>query len=828
MAGLRDIAIRWYRKAFGAPKGSDIRDEGLETVLDGNSAVALSEASIAGHAVLGGSFPSTDADPVWLGELGQGHTNLYGEALSAETADGPRGIVAAATGLALAGRRATAFLSGQDIAATQDLLISAAGKHVPLVLHLGTRAAAAHGGTLGSGHDTVHLSADAGFFMLFAMNVQEAIDFTYIARRVTEEALVPGMVIMDGEQTALATQDVRLLSPAQVDGFLGSARQQIESPTPAQHFLFGETRRQLPAWHDLDEPVLSGSLFQAENFALGAFARRPYFDAFVGKSLTEAFARFADRTGRRYASISGYRLDDAQTVLLAQGAAIETARFAADCLRKQHKIRVGVLGIHTLRPFPDADIVDTLKGCDRVFVLERVDAPLSGEPPLTREVRASLNRLDDSGKPACRPVVYGVGGLPLRMTDLVALCRRTDSTSVAPLYLGLAFDDASGEQPKREVLLDALRRAYPAAANMGVRADPDGEGSRQQDTVSIAIHRDGRGGERLLGTAAALLHKVMGGRIRSRPAVSWENGSGTRVDWLTHGDDSLQDPGDGLVAHVTLILRRGVLLLGDEAKAFHIPAEAEADDASRQELLLGGLFGVLAGAGLIHANTRRIVAARRSLLEGVDEDRRETLVAAFQLGLEQLTEVDYADAELDSSDTSNRWQGAVPAAVRHLARDDNHYASLPRFWDQLGVLHRDGVSDRLTAGPYLATGTMPPLSSTFSDMSRTRSTLPEFDPTLCTGCGQCWTRCPDSAIGVVASAPAAMIDAGIQQSGADAVRQVASKLASRMISANKAAENVPTTFGQMLDEAFAWLGEKMTLPEERQQAITDGLASIGD
>ena len=47
MAGLRDIAIRWYRKAFGAPAGADIRDEGLATVLDGNSAIALSEASIA-------------------------------------------------------------------------------------------------------------------------------------------------------------------------------------------------------------------------------------------------------------------------------------------------------------------------------------------------------------------------------------------------------------------------------------------------------------------------------------------------------------------------------------------------------------------------------------------------------------------------------------------------------------------------------------------------------------------------------------------------------------------------------------------------------------
>ena len=388
MPALRDFAIHWYRKTFGAPAGSDIREEGLDTVLDGNSAVALSEAGIASHVVLGGAFPSSDADAVWLGELGQGNANLYGEALAAQTAEGPRGIVAAATGLALAGRRATAFLSGPDIAAAQDLLISAAGKHAPLVLHLGTRASAAHGGALGSGHDSVHLSADSGFFMLFATNVQEAVDYTYIARRVAEEALVPGIVIMDGEQTALAPQDVRLLSPAQVTGFLGSARQHIESPTPAQKMLFGETRRRLPAWHDLDEPVLTGALFENESFALGAFARGPFFDAFVEQSLAKSFEQFGRRTGRDYESTSRYRMDDARIVLVAQGAGVETARVAADCLRKTHRIKVGVLGLHALRPFPGAAIAEELAGRERVFVLERMDAPLSAEPPLTREVRA--------------------------------------------------------------------------------------------------------------------------------------------------------------------------------------------------------------------------------------------------------------------------------------------------------------------------------------------------------------------------------------------------------------------------------------------------------
>ena len=106
------------------------------------------------------------------------------------------------------------------------------------------------------------------------------------------------------------------------------------------------------ALHDLDEPALTGALFDRNSYALGAIARGPFFDAFVADSLAGAIAQFARITGRQYAAVSRYRLDDARTVLLAQGSAVETARAAADALRTQHKIKAGVLGIHALRPFP--------------------------------------------------------------------------------------------------------------------------------------------------------------------------------------------------------------------------------------------------------------------------------------------------------------------------------------------------------------------------------------------------------------------------------------------------------------------------------------------
>jgi pyruvate-ferredoxin/flavodoxin oxidoreductase len=853
---------------FGAPPGSDLTEEGLDAALDGNNAVALAEAGISQHAVLGGSFPAGDADANWLSALERGAANLYGGVLSAQSAEGPRGIVAAATGLTLAGRRATAFLSGPDIAAVQDLLISAAGQHAPLVMHLSNRALAAHGNAMGSGHEAFHLSADSGFFQLFAANVQEAVDFTYIARRAAEQALVPGLVVMDGEQTALAVQDVRLLSPAQVHGFVGSPDEEIVVPTAAQKLLFGETRRRVPRWHDPDQPVLNGASFGTESFALGAMAKRLYFDEHLKESLAESFAQFAQRTGRHYGPVSQHKLDDADIVLLLQGAAVETARAVADHMRGVHKSRVGVLGVHSLRPFPGAEIARCLQGKKAVVVLERLAAPLSVDAPLLREVRASLDRTGE--QPQCYSVSYGIGGLPLRGADLVSLCTGLETRGSRTLFLGIEFENAPGAHPKREVLLDTLRRAYPDAAATGVRGFGEAPELRPEAARTVAIHRvNGQGGDNLLGATGALLIALEGGRIRSRPAVSRETWATCCIDRLTHAGEELQDPGDEVVVDLAVVntpkmplpatmkpvagLRDGgVLLIRSDLSTQELwqrlapevqtaikernlqvfcttpqpNAQQPGETDLAEEYVLGSVFASLVAADLLDHKARRIFSARQQALNDLSPQQRGALMEAFQAGFEQVRHIDCADLMPAGSAGSALRDVEAPAAVQQLVQTDDHYASLPRFWDQVGVLHRDGEMESLTPDPYLATGTMPPLSSTFGDTSRSRNMLPVFDPALCTGCGQCWTQCPDSAIGAVSISPASLLDAGISCTGAEAVRPVASQLAARVISQNKGAEAPPSTAGEMLEEAFAWLGEKMTLSEDRKQAIDDGLKAI--
>ncbi len=546
--------------------------ESIKTVLDGNTAVAAIEACIAEAAGLGTSFPADAAAFAWQTEQQYRGKNCFGKNLTSQNAEEARGALAAAIGLSMSGVRATTFLSSPDLMSAQDLLVNAVGRHVPLVIHLSHRTLAGHAGALGSGHKAYHASADSGCFVLHATTVQEAIDFSLIARRVTELTLIPGLVAMDGEQTALAAQEVNLPHPDLVRQFLGDPAEPITPPTPAQKLLFGETRRRLPRWHDPDRPVMHGALQGPESWALGAVAKHPYFNRHLEAILEDSFALLASQTGRTLGPISNYQVDNARIVLVAQGAAVETLETVAAYMRKVHRIKVGVLGIQCLRPFPGAQIATILKKKTIVAVLERVDTPLAVDPPLMRQVRASLERAIENGRldteihpgyplindlqlPRFRSVVYGLGGQALRAADLVILCENLqDERDQGRIFLGFEFARASSIYPKRQVLLDNLRRYYPKIAKLGVRSLEASPDLRPAGAVTIAVHYlSEQHYKGLTAEAAVFLHRLKGGWIRTRPGLFKEGWIAGSLDILTHAPTTLRDQGDDLPIDIALL-----------------------------------------------------------------------------------------------------------------------------------------------------------------------------------------------------------------------------------------------------------------------------------
>ncbi|MCP3851189.1 MAG: hypothetical protein GY694_13260, partial [Gammaproteobacteria bacterium] len=905
MLNLTETAIRLYRQIFGSPEFAGQLADGIETVLDGHTAVAVTEACITEVAALGSGFIEQGAALAWLSEQQRLTHNLFNEKLSVQYADSPRGALASAMGVTLSGHRSTVFLSAQELSSCQDLLQTAVGKRLPLVIHLDNRLSAGQAHSTGSGHDALHQVMDSGCFVLFAANVQEAVDFTLIARQVAELMLTPGIVVMDGAETAVSAQEVRLPSAELVQRYIGRSDEAINSPSNAQKQLFSEQRKRLHRWHDLDKPVLQGAMQSNEMYALGCAARATYFEELVAPVLNQSFEQFAQLTARQYSSISTFGLKKADVIVVAQGSAIETLRTLSTYLsglkKSNRKMNLGIIGLHSLRPFNQQSLLEALKGhaspSQTIIVLERMTVPMAGDAPLLREIRAAIHhqvtqntsaesvRLTDF--PQLRSVIYGLGGVALNIDDLWMLCQEVkNKTNGRAKYLGVPFVSydvtPQGENkaisktkeyhPKRQVMLDSLERYYPQINGLGIKAKGEKSSlcSEASQSMSFAISYRSDAGQSLSYAMdlSATLHKLKGGYLRSAISSSWDSWSARQTDFVTQAAQAY-DPGSSSLVDffIALSVDEKALLsacrgLTDKGVLIYTQAsftsQAALDDCQKiiddknlsllkvdverenqpWEQILATLFGSMLNRDQLNIKTRKVVSLRESLIHANSEDIRDERIELFKETLNSVIEAgDQLSSQPLQASVSERASGfaltqsqsqeeTVPDIVKKLGQASESYDSLPRFWDQVGVLEQAGESDQLTADPYLATGTVPSLSASFNSMKQHRqslngqdSTVPVFNSQDCIACGDCWSSCPDSAISVLAITPKALIETGIQMAGADAVRSVSGKLASRMAKRCRNNEIEASNAGELASDAFDWLKEKSGLPEERLQSI---------
>ncbi len=871
MPDLAGSALRLLRRLLGTPGTALPPGAGEVQVLDGNTAVALTEAAIAEAAGLGAGFPARGAELGWRGEQRRRGSNQFGAPLAMLGAEGPRGTLAATLGLAMSGVRATAFLSGPDLAACRDLLGAAVGRRLPLVVHLVGRALPAQGAALGGGHEALHLAAEAGALVLVAANVQEAVDFALIARQAAELGLVPAVVAMDAEETALAAQDVRLPAAQMLEALPGRPEDPLPSPTPAQQLLFGTERRRLPRWHDPDRPATLGALQPPETYALGRAASDAFLSQGYGEILAGAFETHTRLSGRRHRALSAFRTEGARVLLVALGSAIETAEAVADHLRG-HK--VGVLGIRALVPFPAEELLTHLKGAHQVLVLERTPPGPGGEGPLLTWLRAALDRAGEAqtldpqarrdasrtGRPRLVSLVYGLGGWPLRAADLIALVSQPSTLQQSRIYLGMGFSPSTSRYPKRQVLLDRLRRAYPEAAALGLQDPGPPPDLRPSGARSLAIYRRSGGeGEGLLLEAGLLLAPLFPGGLRSRPALFAEPWGAPCRDHLTLFPAGARDPGAdcpldlafwcldpdpqwpwgpeepppaallvesnlddaALWARLPEGLRRGVGAGGSPLYRLDPP---QGDATRRLDQRLGALCAVLLGEGRLPVNRRRLLAARETQLRGWVADPAQRL-EDFAAGLDGVGRLDPATLAAGGAPAEPILEDEAPTLVRQLGTPEEAYDDLPRFWDQVGVLHRGGQDAELAPDPYLGLGAMPPLTASFRDLAPLGLALPDFDPERCTACGVCWSACPEGAVAAKVLSPERVLGAAVRRPGGEALRPLVGRIAGRVAALCRSGEGLPD-LAALLRTAVADLRPRLSLPEDRLAALDTALARL--
>ena len=191
---------------------------------------------------------------------------------------------------------------------------------------------------------------------------------------------------------------------------------------------------------------MSGVVTNQDAYMPGRIGQRAFYER-LAPALDAAFAEWAELTGRRYGRIAPYRVEDAETVLVAMGTIADSARAVVDHLRDAGR-RVGTLGVTAYRPFPADALSDALVGGARaVAVVERTDEPAAADNPLTRELKAAL--ADRAARGASIPAVVsasaGLGSRDVSVGDLVAIFDWIDAPGLSegPRWASLGIRHSS-------------------------------------------------------------------------------------------------------------------------------------------------------------------------------------------------------------------------------------------------------------------------------------------------------------------------------------------------------------------------------------------------
>lgn len=527
---------------------------GILMTVDGNTAVVLVETTASEGAGAYPITPSTQMGEGWAAAMARGHLNAFGRPLIFIEPEGEHAAAGVTAGMAMVGLRAVNFSSGQGIAYMHESLYAAVGKRLTYVLNIASRAMTKHSLNVHSGHDDYHAVDDTGFVQIFAKNAQQAADLCLIAHKIAELSLTPAINAMDGFLTSHVLEPVRIPEPELVAEFLGSPDDIIECPTPAQRIVFGPTRRRIPELWDVDNPAQVGVVQNQDSYAQGVAAQRPFYFDHIRPIARQVFDEYFQLTGRRYDFIEGYRLDDADYVIVGMGSMTENAEAVVDYLRQTRGLKVGVLNVICYRPFPGPEIAAALMGKKGVAILERTDQPLAEDLPLIREVRAALDKAVENGRVVAGrrmtadhgplplpypeyPVIhslkqrpplysgsYGMGSRDLQPGDLIGAVENMlpDGPQRRQFYLGINFIDADTIYQARRRLQEALLREYPHLQELSIKGS-ENPSLLPKGAVAVRMHSIGGWGAITTGlNLTSTIYDLLGVQVRANPKYGSE------------------------------------------------------------------------------------------------------------------------------------------------------------------------------------------------------------------------------------------------------------------------------------------------------------------
>lgn len=374
-------------------------------VWDGN--LAASHALRQAQVDVVAAYPITPSTPI---------VENYANFLANDYIDGEyvmteseHGAMSCCIGASAAGGRVATATSSQGFALMVETLYSASGMRLPIVLNVVNRALGAPLNVNGD-HSDMYLGRDSGWIQIDCFNSQDVYDMNMVAFKVAEDHQVrlPCMVHQDGFLTSHTAQNVMTLQDDEAYKFIGEFK-------PANDML------------DLDNPITHGVQTE-EDWHFEHKARQHHaLMSFAPLKIQEAFDELKELTGREYNFVETYNMEDTDIAIVCMGSSVETAKEVSSELRAEG-LKVGVVGIRVIRPFPLEQVAEALKGCKAVGALDR-SSPNGALGTLYNEVAGAICNAQE--KIVLSNYVYGLGGRDLTKAAIQAIYRNLQANAEA-------------------------------------------------------------------------------------------------------------------------------------------------------------------------------------------------------------------------------------------------------------------------------------------------------------------------------------------------------------------------------------------------------------
>lgn len=568
------------------------------------------------------------------------------------------------------------------------------------------------------------------------------------------------------------------------------------------------TRQRVPALVDVDNPGLTGGVQNQPDFQAGSVDHRTHFVAEVPRFVREVMREYSALTGREYKPVHTYMCDDAECVVVGLGSVTDDAEAVAAYLRKQGR-KVGVVSVKLLQPFPEAELVQALKGKKAVTVLERSEnTALTGlvTQALFKGVENASNGIRHPGIPALHSLpklttaIFGLGAHDLQPRHLVAAFRNMETRNVPFVYLGSQFF-AKNPPPQLAALQARLKAAYPETESMALETEPNPV-LLPPEAFRVRFHSIGGYGTIATGKLLTdILAGVLGLHSKAAPKYGSEKSGAPTNYYITLSPEPVKltnaeledveivispdhrvfghtNPLRGLVEGGTFILQSSLspldawkelpeyarrTLRARKIKFFVLDGFAVAKRHAPTPELETRMMGI-AFIGAVCGHVERIKAgvSESALLDRIRKQiaRKfgakggavvEGNIAVMREGLAATQCVDYetpAFLAVDNQPPARPKRSvAISASMCRVAgaAPDGGFFDRDYYEQMIAAPFREGS---IAEAPVLpGSGLfMPAGTAAWKDKGLFRREVPQFVAERCTGCMECALVCPDAAI----------------------------------------------------------------------------------